>query len=75
MANPSLQGEFDPPVQSRVIFGRGKVATLNHEVAQLGGRRVLVLSGKAVAESTSAVNLVAEALGDSCVGLIRGDVG
>jgi len=72
MANPSLQGEFDPPVQSRVIFGRGKVATLKNEVAQLGGRRVLVLSGKAVAESTSAVNQVAEALGDSCVGIYSG---
>ncbi len=72
MANPSLQGEFDPPVQSRVIFGLGKVATLKDEVVQLGGHRALILSGKAVAESTSAVKQVAQALGDSCVGIYSG---
>ena len=72
MASPTLQGEFNPPVQSRIIFGRGKVATLNEEIANLGGRRALVLSGKTVAESTGAVNQVAQALGDSCVGIYSG---
>ena len=33
-----LQGEFRPPVQSRIIFGRGKVATIREEVEGLGGR-------------------------------------
>ena len=72
MASPVLQGEFNPPVQSRIIFGRGKVATLNEEISNLGGRRALVLSGKSVAEMTGAVKQVAEALGDSCVGIYSG---
>ncbi len=72
MASPVLQGEFNPPVQSRIIFGRGKVATLNEEISNLGGRRALVLSGKSVAETTGAVKQVAEALGDSCVGIYSG---
>ena len=72
MANPTLQGEFDPPVQSRIIFGRGKVATLKEEISNLGGRRALILSGKSVAEKTSAVKQVAQVLGDSCVGIYTG---
>jgi alcohol dehydrogenase class IV len=68
----ALQGEFNPPVQSRVIFGRGKVAGLKQEVEQLGGRRVLLLSGRSVAEKTGAVQRVAAALGDACVGVYSG---
>ena len=48
-----LQGEYSPAVPSRVIFGRGKTATLREEIAALGGRRVLVLSGRTVAENFS----------------------
>ncbi|PKB73109.1 MAG: hypothetical protein BZY75_03610 [SAR202 cluster bacterium Io17-Chloro-G7] len=72
MASSTLQGEFNPPVQSRIIFGRGKVATLNEEISSLGGRRVLVLSGRSVAEKTEAVSRVVQALGDSCVGVYSG---
>lgn len=72
MATPALQGEFNPPVQSRVIFGRGKVAMLKEEILNLGGRRALVLSGKSVAEKTGAVNQVVQALGDSCAGVYSG---
>ena len=73
MANGGiLQGEFNPPVQSRVIFGRGKVAGLKQEVEQLGGQRVLLLSGRSVAEKTGAVQQVAAALGDTCVGIYSG---
>ncbi len=72
MASSILKGEFNPPVQSRIILGRGKVATLNEEISKLGGHRVLVLSGKSVAEKTEAVNRVVQALGESCVGVYLG---
>ena len=67
-----LQGEYSPAVPSRVIFGRGKTATLREEIAALGGRRVLVLSGRTVAEKTDAVRRVSSALGDTCVGVYSG---
>ena len=64
-----LQGEFRPPVPSRIIFGRGKVAAIREEVEGLGGRRVLVLSGRSVAENTDGVRRVSALLGDACVGV------
>ena len=67
-----LQGEYSPAVPSRVIFGRGKTATLREEIAALGGKRVLLLSGRTVAEKTDAVRRVASALGDTCVGVYSG---
>ena len=67
-----LQGEFRPPVPSRIIFGRGKVAAIREEVEGLGGKRVLVLSGRSVAENTDGVRRVSESLGDACVGVFSG---
>lgn len=67
-----LQGEFRPPVPSRVIFGRGKLSRLAEEVGDLGGRRALVLSGRSVAEQTDAVRRTQECLGDACVGVYSG---
>ena len=67
-----LQGEFRPPVQSRIIFGRGKVASIVEEVEGLGGKRVLVLSGRSVAENTDGVRRVSALLGDACVGVYSG---
>ena len=67
-----LQGEFNPPVQTRVVFGRGKVDGLREEITSLGGRRVLLLSGRSVAEKTGAVRRVATVLGDTCVGTFSG---
>ena len=72
MTDTTLQGEFNPPVQSRVVFGQGKVVDLKAEVENLGGRRVLLLSGKTVAEKTDAVKKVASALGDRCVATYSG---
>ena len=72
MADPGLQGEFNPPVQSRVVFGQDKAAGLKEEVESLGGRQVLLLSGKSVAERTDVVQQVAGILGDRCVGSTRG---
>ena len=67
-----LQGEFRPPVPSRVIFGRDKVSDLGQELQQLGGKKVLLLSGRTVAEKTDAVRGVQSALGDACVGVYSG---
>ena len=64
-----LQGEFDPTVPSRIVFGNGKVDFLKEEVRKLGGKRVLVLSGKTVAEKTDSVRRVNDALGDMSVGV------
>ena len=67
-----LSGEFNPAVPTRVIFGQGKSASLGSEVSNLGGKRVLVLSGRTVAEQTDAVRRTQEALGDSMVGVYSG---
>jgi alcohol dehydrogenase class IV len=67
-----LQGVYNPPVPSRIVFGRGKVAQLGEEVDLLGSKRVLVLSGKTVAEKTDSVRRVVESLGDRCVGVYSG---
>ena len=71
-AYASLNGEFNPTVPSRVIFGRGKASTLGTEVAALGGKKVLVLSGRSVAEQTDAVRRTRDALGDLAVGVYSG---
>ena len=67
-----LQGEFRPPVPSRVIFGRDKVSDLGQELQQLGGKKVLLISGRTVSEKTDAVRRVQSALGDACVGVYSG---
>ncbi len=72
MTQQPLSGEFNPTVPTRVIFGQGKVSTLGTEVDQLGGKRVLVLSGRTVAEKTDAVRKVDEALGVRSVGVYSG---
>ena len=71
-AYASLNGEFNPAVPTRVIFGQGKHETLGAEVTALGGRRALVLSGRTVAEQTDAVRRVHAALGDVAVGVYSG---
>ena len=71
-AYANLNGEFNPTVPTRVIFGQGKTATLGGEVADLGGRRALVLSGRTVAEQTDAVQRIRDALGASAVGVYSG---
>jgi hypothetical protein len=55
-----------------VVFGQDKAAGLKEEVESLGGRQVLLLSGKSVAEKTDAVRRVAGILGDRCVGVYSG---
>ncbi len=71
-AYANLSGEFNPTVPTRVTFGQGKTATLGGEVASLGGKRVLVLSGRTVAEQTDAVRRTQDALGAVAVGVYSG---
>ena len=67
-----LQGEFNPTVPTRIVFGRDKVDTLRQEIKDLGGKRVLVLSGKSVAEKTNSVKRIVDGLGDMSVGVYSG---
>ena len=67
-----LQGEFNPAVPTRIVFGQGKIDSLRDEVRNIGGRRVLVLSGRTVAEKTNLVNRVVENLGDMSAGVYSG---
>ena len=67
-----LSGEFNPTVPSRIIFGQGKASTLAEEIKDLGGKRVLVLSGRTVAEKTDTVRKVNETLGELSAGVYSG---
>jgi alcohol dehydrogenase class IV len=67
-----LQGEFDPAVPTRIVFGNGKIDSLKDEIQKLEGKRVLVLSGRTVAEKTNSVKRINEALGDASVGTYSG---
>ena len=67
-----LQGEFNPTVPTRIVFGNGKIDSLKDEVQKLGGKRVLVLSGPTVAEKTDAVRRIKDGLGDMCGGVYSG---
>ena len=64
-----LQGSFDPTVPTRIVFGNEKTDSIKDEVQKLGGKRVLVLSGRTVAEKTDSVRRVNDALGDLSVGV------
>ena len=67
-----LQGEFNPAVPTRIIFGNGKIDSLKDEIQKLGGKRVLVLSGRTVAEKTDAVRRINDGLGDMSAGVYSG---
>ncbi len=62
-----LQGTYEPPAQSRVTFGQGRAENLAAELDRLGSQRVMVLSGRSVAEKTDTVNRVASLLGERCL--------
>ena len=67
-----LQGEFNPAVPTRIVFGNGKIDSLKDEIRKLGGKRVLVLSGRTVAEKTDAVRRINDGLGDMSAGVYSG---
>ena len=62
-----LYGTYEPPVPSKVIFGQGRAEDLASELDRLGSRRVMVLSGRSIAEKTDTVKRVASLLGDRCL--------
>ena len=68
----TLSGEYRPPVPSRVIFGYDKISTLKMELDYLGCDRVMILSGRTVADKTETVQLVQQAVGDKLVGVYSG---
>ena len=68
----TLSGEYRPPVPSRVIFGYDKISTLKMELDHLGCDRVMILSGRTVADKTETVQLVQQAVGDKLVGVYSG---
>ena len=67
-----LQGEFNPAVPTRIVFGNGKIDSLKDEIQKLGGKRVLVLSGRTVAEKTDAVRRINAGLGYMAAGVYSG---
>ena len=67
-----MQGEYNPTVPTRVVFGDGKYDLLKDEIQKLGGKRALVLSGRTVAETTDSVQRLNGALGEMSVGTYSG---
>jgi alcohol dehydrogenase class IV len=67
-----LQGEFNPAVPTRIVFGNGKIDSLKDEIQKLSGKRVLVLSGRTLAEKTDAVRRINDGLGDMSAGVYSG---
>jgi len=67
-----LQGNFNPTAPTRIVFGNEKIDSLRYEVKKLGGKRVLVLSGRTVAEKTDSVRRINEGLGDLSAGVYSG---
>jgi len=67
-----LQGDFNPTVPTRIVFGNEKIDSLRDEVKKLGGKRVLFLSGRTVAEKTDSVRCINEGLGDLSAGVYSG---
>ena len=67
-----LQGDFNPTVPTRIVFGNEKIDSLRDEVKKLGGKRVLVLSGRTVAEKTDSVRRINEGLSDLSAGVYSG---
>jgi len=67
-----LQGDFNPTVPTRIVFGNEKIDSLRDEIKKLGGKRVLVLSGRTVAEKTDSVRRINEGLGDLFAGVYSG---
>ena len=69
---PVLQGEYQPTVPSKIVFGQRKVGGLKEEVGNLGGKRALLISGKTAAKKTDAVRRTAAGLGNTLVGTFSG---
>ena len=67
-----MQGEYDPTVPTRIVFGNEKIDSLKDEIQKLSGKRALVLSGRAVAEKTDSVRRINDVLGGMSAGTYSG---
>ncbi len=67
-----MQGEYDPPVPTRIVFGNRKTDSLKEEIKKLGGKRALILSGRSVAEKTESVQRIENFLGGMSVAAYAG---
>ena len=67
-----MQGEYDPPVPTRIVFGNRKTDSLKEEIKKLGGKRALILSGRSVADKTESVQRVENSLGGVSVAAYAG---
>ncbi|MEC9286857.1 MAG: iron-containing alcohol dehydrogenase, partial [Chloroflexota bacterium] len=67
-----MQGEYDPTVPTRIVFGIEKIDSLKDEIQKLSGKRALVLSGRAVAEKTDSVRRINDVLGGMSAGTYSG---
>jgi len=67
-----LQGEFDPVVPTRIVFGNEKIDALKDKVQKLGGKKALVLSGRRVGEKTGSVSRINDVLGGMSAGAYSG---
>jgi alcohol dehydrogenase class IV len=63
---------FAFPALDRVVHGEGALAALPREVDRLGGRRVLVATGRTLAHETPVIDGIVAALGDRCAGVYDG---
>ena len=68
-----MQGEYDPPVPTRIVFGNRKTDSLKEEIKKLGGKRALILSGRSVADKTESVQRVENFLGEVSVAAYRSE--
>ena len=58
-----LRGEYTFLPQEHVLFGAGSLEGLAGEVERVGGRRVLVITGRSLATRTTVIDVVTRALG------------
>ena len=61
----TAQGEYFFLPQEHILFGAGSIANLADEVARLGVKRVLIITGRSLATQTDVIAQVEQALGST----------
>lgn len=59
----ALAGKFDNPTMRRVRYGPGAIDSIAADVAEFGGRRVMIVAGSHLARETGLVRKLEELLG------------
>jgi maleylacetate reductase len=67
-----MHGEYRYIAQEKVIFGRPMLEALAQLIGQRGAQRVMIVSGKSLAQKTSLVADLVKGLGDRCIGVFDG---